>query len=313
MMISDDWNRRNCPLCDSLEISNKPEIQSASPAESLSYDEVGKAFVGLRKKQIFFSYYRCLNCQLLYCPWYFNQHQLDELYKVMPDNLMGEEEGISSKTQSGYSAHIAKFIKEPINILELGPDIGLLGKSLADRANIRNITFVEPNEAVYGELKKNSEKFSNVKIVDTLQAVAESLKFDLTIGIHVFDHLLNPKISLESLAFRSQPLGCISLVVHNEKSTLRRILKSKWPPFCLQHPQLFNRDSLDTMLKKTGWSVISTARTTNHYSFRNLAALAFKVIGFGSGKENLIPNFHIAIKLGNIICVAQKNDSDLKV
>ena len=78
------------------------------PAEKMSWIEVKDYFIGLRKEQVFFSYYRCLDCKLLYCPWYFSADQLSKLYSEMPDNTMGEDKSTVSRTQSAYARWIFK-------------------------------------------------------------------------------------------------------------------------------------------------------------------------------------------------------------
>ena len=49
-------------------------------------------------------------CKLLYCPWYFSQSQLDELYAIMPDNSMGNEKKALLKTQRSYVKKLSKDI-----------------------------------------------------------------------------------------------------------------------------------------------------------------------------------------------------------
>ncbi len=96
------------------------------------------------------------------------------------------------------------------------------------------------------------------------------------------------------------------MVVHNEKSILRLLLKKKWPPFCLQHPQLFNPQSARRMLENYGWEVVKVMRTTNYYTSRNFIQLALRILGKEVKLLNKIPNFQIPVKLGNILIIAKK-------
>ena len=92
MNVSGDWLKRTCPLCKQNETKLVPEVFSKNPAESLTYTGTKELFVGFRTSQTFFSFSRCTNCGLLYCPWYFSTEQLDELYSDMPDNLLVEDQ-----------------------------------------------------------------------------------------------------------------------------------------------------------------------------------------------------------------------------
>ena len=104
--INTVWDRRACPLCGSSKISTKPNSSAKHPAEFMPWETAKSYFIGLRHDQVFFSYYRCLGCELLYCPWYFTKEQIAILYSEMPNNTMGEDKSTVSKTQSAYAQWI---------------------------------------------------------------------------------------------------------------------------------------------------------------------------------------------------------------
>ena len=132
------WIKRACPLCGSEKIPTNPESKAKFPAEECSWEQIKDAFVGIRNDQIFFSFYRCLDCGLLYCPWYFTKEQLDALYSEMPDNTMGEDKRTASKTQSRYARKIVKISNNVKSFLEIGPDIGLIAKEVITRTKNKN-------------------------------------------------------------------------------------------------------------------------------------------------------------------------------
>ena len=308
MNISDDWRLRPCPCCGDLNAEAKPEISSNTPAEYMDWNSVKESFVGLRKHQVFFSYYRCCKCELLYCPYYFDENQLLELYRSMPDNLMGENVGTAAKTQQGY-AEIASQNKVKLETyLELGPDTGLLAKEIGIKFKPKKAFLIEPNRQVHIELANNTKTFEETEISTELESAnIPPSSVDLTLGVHVFDHLISPKITLRKIFQLSSETSTIGIVVHNEKSILRRLLNRKWPPFCLQHPQLFNSTTIATLLNASGWDVEHVSRTTNHYSFANILRLAHNLFGIQSPKLLDKLNFQIPIKLGNIQVAAKKS------
>jgi len=300
---------RECPSCFSTETCLDPVQSAISPAEMLEWEEIKEMFIGLRPQQTFFTYRRCAKCNLAYNTIYFSQTQLDELYSFMPDNLMGEKENVSSRTQFGYANQILKYTDKIEVYLELGPDIGLVAKRLSSEIKRAKAMLVEPNLAVHEKLAKNTSHFQNVLIVQHLSDVSLNLeeKPDLIVGIHVLDHLPEPALTLQNLHQLSSKNAKLCLVVHNERSILRMLLRKKWPPFCLQHPQLFEPNTIKNILESNGWKPISIRGTRNYYSLQNILRMGFSVLKIPTFFIRLIPNLVIPIYLGNIMVVAEKN------
>ena len=302
--VNIDWDRRACPLCGSSKLPSKPNSSGRLPAEFMTYDVAKSYFIGLRNDQVFFSYYRCQDCRLLYCPWYFNAKQISELYAAMPDNTMGEDKSTVSKTQSAYARWIMKPGVSNKRYLEVGPDIGLVAIEIVHLSTPEHITFLEPNESVRAELLANVSTVGSIEVVSFIESMQES-KFSLIAGIHVYDHLLNPLEDLRELRKNVETGAHLAVVVHNEKSALRQLLKTKWPPFCLQHPQLYNPETLRKMLMNAGWKVTSADRSTNWYHLKHFVSMGAGVLGLPAGLSRFVPNFEVPIKLGNMICLAE--------
>lgn len=303
--VSDDWRERPCPLCGSVKFSRKPEVLAANAAERMTWQSVRESFIGFRKDQVFFSYFRCFECRLLYCPWYFSVDQLTTLYSQMPDNLLGEDKATASKTQAGYVHWFMGKVPKPESYLELGPDIGLVTREVVRQLMPERLVLVEPNLGVHDELRTNAGAASQIEIVQYLKEI-ESNRFDLIVGIHVFDHLLDPLVDLKILASNSQTSAYLGLVVHNEGSLLRKIIKKKWPPFCLQHPQLYDPDSLRAMLNAGGWMLTETDGSINYFHLNHIAEMGFGILGIPKRLGNLIPQIETPIILGNMIALAKR-------
>lgn len=308
MKIHSDWTRRNCPSCNST-LSPLLEVQSDRPAEQASFDEVASAFIGLRSKQVFFSYSRCQECGLLYCPFYFTAHQLAQLYAAMPDNLMGEDKSTVSKTQEGYVKLISRQIDGCNQYLEIGPDVGLVAKHISNYFDLDLAVMVEPNKAIHKELSLSISKSKRQSIFEHLAEIPFQ-RFDLIVGIHVYDHLLSPISDLSELRRISHSNTNLAIVVHNEKSILRKVLNKKWPPFCLQHPQLYSPRTLDRVLAEAGWDRVASQRTTNWWHLRHFVKLGSQVLGLPSSLSNFFPNFEVPFKVGNFITLAEPKPSN---
>ncbi len=304
--VHKDWSHRPCPNCGE-KILFKLEISSHRTAESMAFDELREYFIGIRKEQVFFSYYRCQTCLLLFCPYYFNGIQLDSLYAEMPDNLLGAEKSVAEKTQIGYFRWMKKNIHKNINsYLELGPDIGLITAAVVNDLNPRSLILVEPNILMHEELQSLKTSENSIKVARNLAEV-EHQSIDLTIGIHVFDHLVDPSEQLNGIFTMTTNNGYIGIVVHDESSILRRILGKKWPPFCLQHPQLYNQGTLEEVLSRAGFKKIKIARSVNHFSMHHLGVLLMDILGAPKKVARVIPDVEIPIVLGNQISVFRKD------
>jgi Zn-finger protein len=304
-LINSDWSVRFCPSCGGAKISSAPIMASEPKAELLNFKEVKNYFIGLRKNQIFFSYYRCENCFMLYCPWYFSNSQLKELYSDMPDNLLGEDKSVISRTQSGYVKQIARKVSQVDTYLEIGPDIGLVTNAIVKKFHPNTVLLFEPNLSVHSQLELSAKPSKSIKIYPDTH-FSESHRPNLIVGVHVYDHLLDPLGELKILFNSSASKSAIAIVVHNEKSVLRKLLNSKWPPFCLQHPQLYSRKTLKDLLERAGWQNITFKSTVNWFSLDYFVKTGASVLGLNPKYFFFVPKIQIPFRLGNMICFAEK-------
>ena len=300
-----DWARRNCPICGSTAIATTPNSKARLQAELMSWVEVKDFFIGLRNDQVFFSYYRCQECQVLYCPWYFSKDQISLLYAAMPDNTMGEDKSTVSRTQSAYANWIMG--REKVSnkkYLEVGPDIGLVAHQIVKIAKPEAISFIEPNHSTRAELLASVSSVGEVEVVDFIEELT-GRDFSLIVGVHVYDHLLDPVGDLKEIRQRVNAGANLSIVVHNESSMLRKLMGPKWPPFCLQHPQLFNPVTQKTLFERSGWQLLEVKRSTNWYHMKYFVSMVASVLGLSTSISKIFPNIEFPIRLGNTISIAR--------
>jgi len=125
-------------------------------------------------------------------------------------------------------------------------------------------------------------------------------------GIHVYDHLLDPVKDLIKLRSHAADYANLLIVVHDEKSLLRKAMKSKWPPFCLQHPQLYNPSTLREILRKAGWEIEHLSKSTNWWHLDHFAEMGSRVIGLPTNWSKILPSVEIPKRLGNMIALARR-------
>jgi 2-polyprenyl-3-methyl-5-hydroxy-6-metoxy-1,4-benzoquinol methylase len=133
---------------------------------------------------------------------------------------------------------------------------------------------------------------------------------DGTIGlcamIHVLDHLPDPLLVVRQLARKLTPDGQMLIVTHDERSGLAHLLGRRWPAYCLQHPQLFNRDSTREFLRRSGLEVIATRKSVNYFPATYLLKHLLYALGLRAVKTWRWNAFTLPLKLGNIITLARR-------
>jgi hypothetical protein len=300
------WLKRTCPSCGSNDIDAKSSVKAAHIADDMSFEEVAEFWRGFRKDSCFFTFSRCQKCGLLYCQNYFTEEQLQSLYSNMGDNSAGVADTVLEKTQRGYYSYLSDYgFDTQGSYLELGPDTGLLTKNFA-QAGVLAISLIEPNHEVRQELLDSTIPCEKVEILSDLNQLDPDSKFSTISGIHVFDHLVNLQPEFERIASLSQPNAKILIVVHDESSILRRILRKKWPPFCLQHPQLFNPKTISNSLRLAGFENIEVQKSTNWFPIRHVGMMVSSLFGMHNGWVRVLPSKEVPLRLGNMVVAASK-------
>jgi SAM-dependent methyltransferase len=254
--------------------------------------------------RFFFDFFKCRDCDLLFNKSYPVQSDLNTLYSLLPDNVVSGDTTCHEKTQNGYRDKIIRNLRkrEGLSILEIGPDIGTLSKALIEALGIDRYVCVEPNTSMGNKLlaiKGVSEVYESVHDANS----SEKGKFDLIVLVHVLDHLRDPLSDLKCATSMLRSGGMIFSVTHNYSSALRFLMGTKWPPFCMYHPHLFNVKSKRVLFHKAGLEQISFGRTSNYFPISFYLKNALDMIGI---KFNLQIPGYISLPLGNIFMTGTK-------
>lgn len=294
---------RACPACH--KTSGQAAMQARTPAESMPFDVLKPYWNGFFKEKTFFTYHRCHHCQLLYCPTFFTSEQLEALYAQMPDNTAGISLEMLQKTQHGYFKLLRPYTTLEGSYLETGPDIGLFTQHCINEGRFSNYWLFEPNQAVWpaltnrfpdpGRLHLSAEMFGFSSVPDG--------SVNLAVMIHVLDHLLDPLAILSQLRQKLSPGATVAFVTHDESSLLAKATRAGWPPYCLQHPQLYRPTTITGLLAAAGYKVRGIHKTANYFP----ATYLLKHLLWALGIKASIPQsdaMQLPLKLGNILTVA---------
>jgi hypothetical protein len=294
---------RRCPLCGSTAAHD--EVRSARRAEALSFEELRPFWSGLFKEKVFFSYHRCTACGMLYNPVYFDEARLAELYADMAPNMdiVGDDTIVA--TQRGYFARAARGAQLGGAYLEIGPDVGHIVAAAARTGAFEHFWLFEPNRAIHDTLRAaaGGRPATLRAEMDDLSAVPNG-SVGLAVMIHVLDHLLDPLAMLRQIGAKLRPGGTLMVVTHNEQSLLRRAIGVRWPPFCLQHPELYSPATMQRILDRAGYRDVIVERSRNYFPVDFLAKQAAWSVGVKL-KRVPLPSSTIGLRLGNILTLAK--------
>lgn len=298
-----NFKQRKCPGCCSDNAQEN--MHSERRAEDLDVESLRPYWNGLFKEKIFFTYFRCKKCKLLFTKEFFSESQLELLYSQMPPNMDMVPDKCHEKTQKGYFEMLKEYDSLKGSFVELGSDIGLFVKYCIDEGNYSHYSLFEPNIEVHGHLSEllkgtSHNIHSNMYNFDCL----EDDSVTTLVLIHVFDHLLDPVKTLKDLRPKLKNSAKILIVTHDESSLLRKVLKDKWPPFCLQHPQIYNRQSIKLLLKEAGYSVLSQRKTKNYFPLTFLISNLALALGIKIGNNKNFDGLNLGLRLGNIATIA---------
>lgn len=303
-MAASDFPRLKCPSCCADDPVD--EVSSARRAEDMTLDQLRPFWSGLFKEKVFFTYARC-PCGQMYAPHFFTPDQLGELYADMAPNMEDVPRPALEATQKGYwQAASARALPEG-GYLEIGPDIGYMVRHAATEGSFDKFWLFEPNRAVHAELAAAAGDRPYLVATDMgdLSPVPDG-SIALAVMIHVLDHLLDPLVILRQIQAKLKPGGVLMIVTHNEKSLLRSMIKVKFPPFCLQHPELYNPRSMTALLGRACFTDVDVGRSTNYFPIAFMVRQAAWTAGVDLSRAPL-PKRSIGLKLGNMLTFAKKN------
>jgi hypothetical protein len=295
---------RPCPICK-VKSHSKPLIKTKKRAESLAFNSLISYWNGFFKEKIIFSYVRCNSCGLLFCPQFFSNQQLKNLYGQMPPNMDEVPKNALTKTQYGYFKTLKNLSSLKGGYLEIGPDIGLFTEHCVREGSFDDYWLFEPNKAKKNDLKRvvNGRKAKIIHEMTNFSAIPNN-HIDTVIIIHVMDHLLDRVGTLSALRKKLKKNANFLIVTHDEASFLRKIFNWKWPAFCLQHPQIYNLKTTRELLRVAGFEVIEQHKTVNYFKLSFLFKHLLWAIGFKFINTPRIFDITLGLKLGNILTIA---------
>ncbi len=271
----------------------------------MDVDGIRPFWNGFHDEKIFFSYHRCRPCGQMFAPVFLNGEQLSELYSNLPPNMETVPTDLVDATQRGYWEAATRGRTLGGDYLEIGADVGYLARHAAKSGKFDKFWLTEPNLSVHEQLARSAEgrPYEILTDMDDLSPVPDG-SVGMAVMIHVLDHILDPRGMLEQIRAKLRPDGILAIVTHNEASLLRKVMGNRWPPFCLQHPELYNPVSIARLANAAGFTTVDVSRSKNYFPIPMLVSEVGRGVGLKLDKLPL-PKISLGLKLGNMMTIAQ--------
>ena len=293
---------RACPICAGNE--GTIEVRPAVDPCTLTEDQLLRYWTGFHAQRVFFPYVRCAACGMLYNRTYLSDEDTASLYSAMEDNMAEAGSDNTAATQHGYVDLVSRCHPPRHDYLEIGPDTGVFAGDCMARGMVDGrLWFCEPNREVWDRLGALGGQRGSVELAPDLELLDRipTASVGIAVAIHVMDHVVDPIDVLRRMRRVMVDGGVVLVVVHNERSLMRRALGGRWPPFRLQHPHLFSPTTLQRALETGGFGSCTIRRTWNAFDARFLLDTLLTVT---VGRSGLAPQWLRAVRfklpLGNI-------------
>lgn len=242
----------------------------------------------------------------MYCPVFYSPSQLLEHYQHQAENMGNVPLAARERTQAGYASLLMEHSSKAGGFLEIGSDIGLFAEACARKGTFDRLWLHEPNLDVHDELKRRLAPWANT-VSGSMWPSSDIPPGSVSTAalIHVLDHLLEPREYLDAMRNCLEPGGVMLTITHNAASMLARVLGRRFPPYALQHPQLYTPASISTLFRNSGFDVVTVVAATNHFPVLHLVRGGMEVLGMGAlapvSQGPIVP-----IRLGNMAVIARR-------
>jgi SAM-dependent methyltransferase len=193
-------------------------------------------------------------------------------------------------------------------ILEIGGGNGFFLEQML-KLGFENLVEIEPSlDAKQKSHPRISTNFMTVMFDNETPLEQE---FGLAVSFHVLDHLRDPLGFLLAIKKNLRFEGEILLAVHNSKSISAKLLKNKSPIFDVEHTFLYDKKTLNLLLRQSGFRNVRVMSYWNTYSLAYLVQLLpisrkLRIWIANSKLSNLLNQIPLRVPLGNIYAVGTK-------
>ena len=247
---------------------------------------------------------RCRGCETVFVDPFPSEESLKSLYEGMKDEIyLGEEEMRRRAAERGL-LFVEKYVRKGRLL-----DVGCFSGVFLDVAKKRgwDVMGIEPSSWAR---KVAEERFALQILGGTLkEASFPGASFDTVSLIDILEHLTDPYETLVEVRRVLKEEGVLYLMTPNIESLARRLLGDRWWGFRQEHIVYFSQKSLDALLRRVGFEILSERPFRHIFTFdaavrriKGLSPLIYHVIQplirlSGLGQRHFSVNFYDQIEL----------------
>jgi 2-polyprenyl-3-methyl-5-hydroxy-6-metoxy-1,4-benzoquinol methylase len=276
---------RNCPLCNSLDLTLVIKATSSIPTTSKQIQITDK-FFGLHGDIV-----KCKRCGFNFVGKDTYVKKVAKLYKFMTDKVYLQEE----KERRSSFINILKNIEKLRNnrkgkILDIGCFTG--GLLVEAKKRSWDAVGVDPSEWACAIAKK----LHGLNVINmTIEKFNNQKKYDAITILDVLEHVENPKNMLKRVCNLLKDDGLLCIVTPDYGSFVSRILKEKWWGIRLAHLSYFSAENLDKLICDSGFQSIKRKTYVRYFSLYYIFVRLFPIIDSMKIVSGLLKKIHIPL------------------
>jgi len=250
---------RACPVCGATEYMNFAD-------EHIDPERIDDFTYASRKQPEFMCLHlvRCVSCDLVYAP---NPPDKAFLSGAYADAAYDSSQEARCAARS-YARIIAPYVaglRDRNVAVDVGAGSGPLLPWLSDMG-FKSVIGIEPSRAAINAAPVAVRAMLREGMFGA--ELLDGVKPSLICSFMTLEHMEKPDEFMSTAYSLLEPGGVIAIVVHNWQGLLNRVLGLRSPIIDVEHLQLFNPRSINTLLKRVGFEDINIKPICNSYPLR---------------------------------------------
>lgn len=300
---SDD---RACPVCGATTYVNFAD-ERIDPQKINDYTYASRKqpeFMCLRLVE-------CTRCGLVYAP---NPPDTAFLSTAYADAAYdsGQEAQCAARSYAQALAPYMNRLRDKNAAVDVGAGSGPLLPWLSD-IGFRTVIGIEPSRAAINAASASVKPMLREGMFGP--ELLDGIKPSLICSFMTLEHIDEPGAFIKTAYDLLETGGMIAVVVHNRQGLLNRILGLRSPIIDVEHLQLFNPGSVNTLLKNAGFEDIDVKPICNHYPLRYWLRLTplpphLKRVAEKAFNKLSLSDIKLPMRVGNLLAVGAKSQQE---